>query len=71
MENSHCLDIFIETTDKLIIDAINFIRTNKKRPDTPAIIDHIVKTKFRSVFPRKKNSLPNRKWHLMAKTLFT
>ena len=36
MENSHCLDISIETTDKLIIDAITFIRINKK---SIAIID--------------------------------
>ena len=44
MENSHCLDLSIETTDKLIINAIKFTRINKKRPDTLAIIDHIVKT---------------------------
>ena len=44
MENSHCLDISLETTDELIIDAIKFIRINKKRPDTLAIIDHTVKT---------------------------
>ena len=41
MENSHCLDISIETTDKLIIDAITFIRINKK---IIAIIDPTVKT---------------------------
>ena len=44
MKNSHCLDISIETTDNLIIDAIKFIRINKKGPDTLAIIDHIVQT---------------------------
>ena len=44
MKNSHRLDVSIETTDNLITDAIKFIRINKKRPDTLAIIDHIVQT---------------------------
>ena len=44
MENSHCLDISIETTDEMIIDAIEFIRISKKRQRTLSITDHIVKT---------------------------
>ena len=64
MKNSHCLDISIETTDNLIIDAIKFIRINKKGPDTLAIIDHIVQTGqgLDQSSLEKKNSLRRRKW---------